>query len=381
MKAKEQPLKILWFAPRYVPLMAGGETYVAGFARHLSRMGHQIGVVTATRRDGVLAKVVDEEGIQCYRGVPHHLGPVAPILDDFKPDVVLVQFEWCDRVIEASDVKGLPVGIVCHGPWSWIHGATDLGKKKTDFFIFNSIDSLLYADLRPMPHHAILYPPLDIERVTINRQHNRERITLVNAIAEKGVFLLEALARMMPEKDFLLVKGGYGQQVPVNLPNVETIPNGDIRAALARTRILLMPSHAESFGMAAIEAQWNSIPVVASDLDSLRESLGPSTAFCRNTVGFAPNAVNAEELDGWAQAITRLDSDPEYYRRQCQAAKANAARFVGLNLEQLGVLVAVMRQTCRTKPLMLQNGKTLARKETMAQAELEGRLKRMGKLP
>jgi len=142
-----------------------------------------------------------------------------------------------------------------------------------------------------------------------------DRTTLVNLSPEKGGEVFRYLVRSMPDDRFLGVRGGYGRQMRVVGPNVETIPTtqdmvGDV---YARTRVLLMPSETETWGRTGIEAMCSGIPVIAHPTPGLRESLGDAGIF-----------VDRSDLAGWIAAIRDLD-DPERYAAVSAAAFARAA--------------------------------------------------------
>lgn len=116
----------------------------------------------------------------------------------------------------------------------------------------------------------VLHPPV---HPGVPGDHG-QAITLINLTAEKGAGVFWSLAQANPDRQFLAVKGGYGNQDIRDLPNVEVVPHGDLEAVWPRTGILLVPSVHESYSMAAVEAATRGIPAIASDLPGVREALG-----------------------------------------------------------------------------------------------------------
>lgn len=139
-------------------------------------------------------------------------------------------------------------------------------------------------------------------------------ITLVNLIKPKGVDVFDQLARYMPERSFLGVKGGYGKQVELYRKNIEVIGQTPHMRdhVFARTRILLMPSDYETWGLVGVEAFCSGIPVIAHPTPGLQESLGKAGIFC-----------DRDDLDAWIGAIERLD-DKSAYDRVAKKARARA---------------------------------------------------------
>ena len=141
-----------------------------------------------------------------------------------------------------------------------------------------------------------------------------DRVTLVNLSPVKGGELFRLLALSFPGVPFLGVRGGYGRQEMHMMP-----PNVDvIRLTLnmrddvwSRTRVLLMPSVRETWGMVGVEAMCSGIPVVAADLPGLRESLGDGAyAF-----------LDPADLPGWQLAVDRLQEPAEWRRASLAARK------------------------------------------------------------
>lgn len=143
-----------------------------------------------------------------------------------------------------------------------------------------------------------------------------DHITLVNLINSKGYQTFDALARYLPDRAFLGVKGGYahGDQPKEVRRNVTMIsPTSNVRDdVLARTRILLMPSEHETWGMIGVEAMCAGIPVIAHPTPGLREALGKAGLF-----------ADRDDLDAWLDIIERLD-DPKEYQAASKRARARA---------------------------------------------------------
>lgn len=103
-----------------------------------------------------------------------------------------------------------------------------------------------------------------------------DAVTLINVAESKGADLFFELAHRNPGVRFIGVKGGYGDQVSdarIELPNVEIWePQTDMKTVYAQTRLLVMPSWAESWGRTAVEAGCSGIPSICADVSGLRET-------------------------------------------------------------------------------------------------------------
>ncbi|MEK7860608.1 MAG: glycosyltransferase family 4 protein, partial [Chloroflexota bacterium] len=343
-------MKILSFCPRYIPVLSGGETAAHGLHRALAARGHQVSVVTSTQAvDRRVRKLVD--GVEVFHGRirPTH----ARYVEERQPDILLAQFEMSIPTIRFAVDAGLPVAILCHGPYGYTELAEAGLAQAVDLFVFNSVFLQNLANRNV--HHVVVSPPVDRVRVKAPAGLERRFITLVSLFVNKGPHIFYALVRQLRDRPFLGVKGAYGEQQIEPLPNVEireTTP--DVGRVYGQSRIVLMPSAEESFGLVAVEAQSNGVPVIASDLPSLRESLGDGALF-----------VEREDVAAWADAIRRLD-DPGFYAEMSRRALANAARFdVNRDVAVLEVVLGAMleRWRWRRRPSVQRLGEERAERE------------------
>jgi hypothetical protein len=134
----------------------------------------------------------------------------------------------------------------------------------------------------------VAHPPIDYAYWKNDTDHYySEYITLVNVCREKGGLFLQNLANAMPEYKFLGIRGGYNDQI-IQLNrhrNIQFLPQQhDMRSVYDTTRIVIMPSNYESWGMVASEAMAGGIPVVCSDTPGLRENCGDAAIYCEQRV-------------------------------------------------------------------------------------------------
>lgn len=178
-----------------------------------------------------------------------------------------------------------------------------------------------------------------------------ELVTLVNPIPHKGLDIALDVAQRLTEQRFLWVKGRWGSlrgaQVEryarraAALPNVELLEFcDDMREVYRRTRVLLVPSQfLETFGRVILEAHINGIPVVASAVAGVPE-----------TVGDGGILVNPKEhVDGYVEALRRL-ADPQTYECYSAAAQANSQRPEFDPDLQFEVFLAAMEAAIATRP-------------------------------
>lgn len=141
----------------------------------------------------------------------------------------------------------------------------------------------------------------------------------------KGVpFLLDAILRLRAQGRALsLLMVGSGPDADILASRVRELGLGDrvafeppqpIRSVLARGRVMVVPSLAESLPYVVLEAVAAQHPLVATDVGGIPEIFGAAAA----------QLVPARNAHALAQAVARiLDEDPEEQAARCRALSAS----------------------------------------------------------
>jgi glycosyltransferase involved in cell wall biosynthesis len=306
-------MKLLWIIHGYVPkLNAGAENYTHNLNKYLNSQGHQIKVLIPKEYAGLKNESGEFEGINIV------------ITEEEEERRKLV--EWCDIVLTHLDFASItvnyiqnnrPIVYVAHN--TFFHAYDYLKDKKNVFIIYNS----LYASqITPFENeYAVLRPPITAKRTVMNPEKNKY-ITLINMNENKGGNVLKLLAERMPQYKFMGVKGSYGEQV--EQPRCVKIHKNtaDINEVYEQTRLIIMPSAYESWGMVASEACINGIPVIASEAFGLKENLD-----------YAGTIISGD-LIKWKKAIELYDNQAIYKQKSEQALK-RAEELIKMNEKEL----------------------------------------------
>lgn len=217
-----------------------------------------------------------------------------------KPDVIVSHHQHVMQAIKTARlVKARSVFLT--------HNAYDLNRRPmqagADLVIHNSdhVAHTLNSKFGTPTDWMVFHPPLTPDRHLV--QSTGEAATLCNLNKDKGAEVFYELAHRMPDRPFLGVIGGHGQQIiRRNIPNVTILDHGpDMKRVWSQTRILLMPSEFESYGLVAVEAGLNGIPTIAHPTPGLKENLGTAGTF-----------AHRDHVKEWVHRLQELDGPIEY---------------------------------------------------------------------
>lgn len=295
-------MKVHGFAHFSLPFRcAGSEVVIHELLKAAVEAGHEA-TMWCTHRDAIHSWTGREpdirlDGVTIKRVRNALLG--TRLMSRYRPDVVVSHHQHVLQAIKTARlIKARSVFL--------LHNDMDLNRRplqaKPDLTIFNSewVRKSLRRFGEPI-ESLVFHPPLTPERHEVDT--TGEATTLINLNEHKGAHVFYALAERMPERPFLGVVGGHGQQVIRHtLPNVTILEHGpDMKRVWSQTRVLLMPSVYESYGLVAVEAGVNGIPTIANPTPGLRENLGAFGLYARR-----------DHIGEWIQQLHHLDGPLEY---------------------------------------------------------------------
>lgn len=285
-------MNILWSIHLYFPRHgSGAESMARNINRYLKSQGHDVKVLLHQANQYKITQMYDHEGV-----------------DVFPPDDYIIEklFDWADVVISHLDYNKWTVNKCAQMNKRFIHvvhNDTMYPSVKDSPIPMKVIyNSKWCAEKLNYSFPSIIFPPPLNEWVK-TEPTNREYVTLINLNHNKGSDYFYSIAKRLPHIKFLGVRGSYDNQHIMKFPNVKIIPNTpDIREVYKVTKILLVPSHYESWGMVAAEAMANGIPVIYNPTPGLLEN-----------VGEAGICINRRQVELWVNEINKLLTDSQYY--------------------------------------------------------------------
>lgn len=190
------------------------------------------------------------------------------------------------------------------------------------------------------PKGWLLHPPVGLPADDIGGPH--DALTLTSSLLNKGAAQTLALAKKWSTHRFIIVRspahGTHGaadfEEKAAELPNVEVwdrLHPDEMWRLWAETRILMVPSRYETYGLSAIEAAWYGVPSVHVNTVHVREGIGTAARLLRsNTVEELGMAVLEVEQDHSRWAAMAHSRAHELRVRELRELDAFAGLVAGL---------------------------------------------------
>lgn len=311
----------------YLPQgFSGAMASTHAIATALRKRDFQVAVVAGLRagnwswlRNRVVSKLqgMDVHTMDKFCGYPVFRGwktsGIPAVIDSFKPDIVLLQTCPLRLYTDLFINLGLPVVVCLRDATFW---GGNLIEHPSIRYIANSefIAGKLHQDFG---FEVEIITPLVLPEQC--RAHStRESVLFVNPVEEKGVEIALRLAEERPDIPFDFVECWEQSSLLRRSERVRRAknirwhrPRLDASSIYRRARLLLMPSQwEEAWGRCATEAQLNGIPVLASRIGGLPESVGPG--------GILVDPI--APLEGWLAALSRMWDDKQHYEALAREA-------------------------------------------------------------
>jgi len=226
---------------------------------------------------------------------------------------VVTSHEGSDDIVRIARARGAKT-------IGWLHSVTSSGLSvlRGDPDLALAVSS--FVKNSALPHCSgnleLFYPAF--EQVAGQRPRSPfPEVMMVGAIPEKGLDLTLALARALPNIQFVIVEGWYQSTLP-KIGNLKYIPRGPLSDYYDSSWLLIVPSKAdEGFGRVAVEASLRKRPVLASNRGGLPEA-----------VSHIPEClVDTDKLDRWLPRMTRILNDQPYADQLTLRLNAGAQSF------------------------------------------------------
>ena len=324
----------------YLPQIVGGaELSTHVMCQQMINRHHEVAVLAQLRANGFFglrsrlhrrlsgSQYSSDKGLgyPVFRGwnLTEHL---AEIIARFKPDGIIVTMLGTQSLPLATAAASTGLPTLAYVRDAGLKGSTiEFPHGARVKFVANSrFTRKFLADEFGLD--AAVVPPIVIPE-SYRTNTDRSHVIFVNPHPVKGGDIAVSAAARLPEIPFLFIeswplskeiKSKY-QRTLSACRNVTWLPpTSDMRRIYAQTKFVIMPSQLEeTWGRVATEAQVSAIPVIASQVGGLPESVGPAGVLL-------PPSVSAEE---WSAAIKKLWENAEEYERLSGYATAHSRRM------------------------------------------------------
>ena len=349
-------MRIIYVCGMYVPSHGGAEISMYSILKNLQeKLGWEILSVTDVRYKKT-------EELDDFNKIKLHLTShenremeIEKAILNFKPDIIMTQLMWSDIALKLAKKHSISSIIrVCKVPLELDLGEDSNYSPTAIIATSNSVKKYVLEHWKRKS--SIIKPLVEVKNYTIEKENfnssENKLIFMFNPLQRKGGLIFKKITEKMSSKKFGTVLGwsslkdnkgsgkfsreyikriteSEGSTFDGSLPdyiNFEKCKNVKIfesednpRILYEQIRVLLIPSQwEEAFGRVAIEAMSNGIPVIASNVAGLKDSVGGGGIL-----------LEKDNVEAWINEIEKLD-DEKYYLKISKKAK----EFVKVNYSE-----------------------------------------------
>lgn len=295
-------MTILFLSDLWVPFPGGAERLQFNLARDLMRRGEHVEVLTgyenARQFDG--PPFHQDFGFHIFDRRDEGGACLAGWLERLAPSVIVTHHLYANQYERELVASGIPfVQVVLNGR-----------RLRTARFAVH-ISDWVRDRARAEDGDMVITPPVFDD--VIAETHDNA-IGFIKPIEHKGVELVYRVARLMPDRRFVVLRGEWQDlEILCDLPNVEYMePVADIRDFYRRVDMVLMPSKSEDAGTVGQECALNGIPCISSNVQGLAQT---------NSGGVL---LAPDDVAGFRKAILRLD-DPGVFQATVESMRVGLA--------------------------------------------------------
>ncbi|NMG33052.1 glycosyltransferase [Azoarcus sp. TTM-91] len=258
-----------------------------------------------------------------FRGYGIGAAAIKEVAREFAPDAAIVQAGHPVPLARALVAEGIPT-VLYFRDVDFARLGGEIPHHPLLGFIANSRYTAAEVE-RSLGIEAVVIPPL-VRAEAYTTPRRPRHVLFVNPVVSKGLETVLELAHRCPDIPFVLQEswplGEEGRRQLVNrcrpLANVQVRGSTlDMKSVYHDTRLLIAPSvFPEAWGRVATEAQFSGIPVLASAVGGLPESVGRGGILI-------PAGAGAES---WHQALRSIWDDPAREQALSLAASNHASR-------------------------------------------------------
>lgn len=252
------------------------------------------------------------------------LSELKSLSSKFEDIVIFTQLEMSPEISNWAISKNIPLVFFVHDAEPENHWTLKnlVKSPNKNFVVFNSnYTKDKFLEYTKRLNSTVIYPPLESSKKL--KSTKKSHITMINPVKVKGGETFFEIAKNLPDLKFLAIKVWYDPLKDglkfSELKNVEVWEKQiDIDTFLNKTKLLLVPSiWEEGFGRIAIESMSKGVPVIASKIGGLVESVGEGGVLIENY----------KNPKDWIEKINFLLNKPTILKRYSEKGLEHTSAF------------------------------------------------------
>ena len=316
---------------------SGAEITIDEFLEELSEAGHSVSSIICNEipllRMGEVRKVVQNgysriKSPYCklfFNSKDNFQEKAIDIIHQIRPDVIISQLNFLKPLYEYCVQQNIPLFYLIHGISSTgIHSDNEINILQSQTVkgivcVSNFVRESLHPSLKEKV--VVIYPRIPELRYKA-RELYRDKILFFNPIKSKGIEIISHLAKVFSNEIFE-VKETWGNNI-IRSTDKRIFPSNVIINKIEyrfsdiynHCKLLLIPSQIEEgYGRGIIEANINSLPVIASNIGGIPEAAGDKQYLIDDY----------SNPEAWIYMLEKLLNSTMYYQK-CLDALDNSKR-------------------------------------------------------
>ncbi|MCL1935484.1 MAG: glycosyltransferase [Defluviitaleaceae bacterium] len=244
---------------------------------------------------------------------------LANLIESYKPDIIFTQMFDVELLKKITN-QNIPIVLFVHGV---VEDTEKLESIGADLYV--CLSNFIATKLLHLGDKVcVIYPIIKKSDFFNSYTKDKQNILFVNPTKNKGVEVALHLAQKYKYENFIFFENwrvtNKKYLYSINeLDNIKLMPiTSNYKSIYDGIKLLIYPSqNEEGFGRCIVEANFNGIPTIASNIGGIPEALGKSQILVEDY----------NNLSAWESAFDKVFYNIDYYKQLTKEAYNNANNF------------------------------------------------------